>query len=74
MSMTARPVTQTADAEENRASTKLRCRPLAANGIRRRTAPIRIKEAKLRMKIRGGVSRREIEVRMRQQEIYHVCS
>jgi hypothetical protein len=54
ISRTARPVTHTDEAAVKRASTKeIRPRP-AEKGSQRRTAPIRITEAKLRMKIFCG--------------------
>jgi hypothetical protein len=63
--MTARPVTQTADAAVKRASTKLRRLPLDAKGIRSRKAPIRISRAKLRIKILDGVRRRKVDLLIR---------
>jgi hypothetical protein len=54
MSMTTKPVTQTAEAEEKRASTKRRDPFVAENGNQRRIAPARITPAKLRTKILVG--------------------
>jgi hypothetical protein len=56
MSMQVKPVTQTADVEVKRASTKVRWPLLAEKGIQSRKAPIRITPAKPRMKILAGVS------------------
>jgi hypothetical protein len=67
ISIEARPVTQTAEAEEKRASTKLRWPRPAANGSQSRIAPAMISSAKLRMKIRGGVKRCDIDVLVRQR-------
>ena len=50
-----------------RASVKLRWPRPAANGSRSRIAPARITSAKLRIKIRGGVKRREIDLRIRKR-------
>jgi len=54
MSMTTRPVTQTAEVEVKRASTKRRLPLVAEKGDQRRIPPIRITPTKLRIKILGG--------------------
>ena len=55
MSILVKPVTQTADVEEKRASTKVRCPLVAEKGNQRRRAPNMITPANPRMKILGGV-------------------
>ena len=59
MSMDARPVTQTAEAEVKRASTKERGFFAAEKEAHRRKAPAKIKAAKLRTKILSGERNRE---------------
>ena len=59
MSMTARPVTQTAEAEVKRASTKERGFFVAEKEAHREKAPAKIKAAKLRTKILSGERNRE---------------
>jgi hypothetical protein len=54
MSMTTSPVTQTAEVEVKRASTKRRVLLEAEKGNHRRIPPIRITAAKLRTKILLG--------------------
>jgi hypothetical protein len=54
MSMTTRPVTQTAEVEVKRASTKRRLPSVAEKGNQRRIPPIRITPIKLRTKILVG--------------------
>jgi hypothetical protein len=54
MSITTKPVTQTAEVDEKRASTKRRCSFVAEKGNQRRMAPVRITPAKLRTKILVG--------------------
>ena len=56
MSIQVKPVTQTADVEVKRASTKVRWPLLAAKGIQSSKAPIRITPANPRMKILAGVN------------------
>jgi hypothetical protein len=52
--MTTKPVTQTAEVEVKRASTKRRFPLVAEKGNQRRIPPVRITAAKLRMKILAG--------------------
>jgi hypothetical protein len=59
MSITTKPVTQTAEVEEKRASTKRRLPFVAEKGNQRRIPPIRITPAKLRTKILAGGRRFE---------------
>jgi hypothetical protein len=59
MSITTKPVTQTAEVEEKRASTKRRCSFVAEKGNHRRMAPERMTPAKLRTKILVGGRRLE---------------
>jgi len=59
MSMTTRPVTQTAEVDEKRASTKRRGPLVAEKGKQRRKAPKRITPAKLRTNILVGGRRLE---------------
>ena len=59
MSMTVRPVTQTAEAEVKRASTKERGFFAAEKEDHRRKAPAKTKPAKLRTKILSGERNRE---------------
>jgi hypothetical protein len=59
MSMDARPVTQTAEAEVKRASTKERGFFAAEKEDHRRKLPAKIKAAKLRTKILSGERNRE---------------
>jgi hypothetical protein len=54
LSITTRPVTQTAEVEVKRASIKVRGPFVAENGNRRRRAPSRMTAAKLRTKILEG--------------------
>jgi hypothetical protein len=54
MSITTKPVTQTAEQDENRASTKRRGPLEAENGNQRRMPPVRMTAAKLRTKILVG--------------------
>jgi hypothetical protein len=54
ISITARPVTHTAEAEEKRASIKEIWPRPAEKGSQRRRAPMRITEAKLKMNIFCG--------------------
>jgi site-specific DNA-cytosine methylase len=53
-SITTKPVTQTADVEEKRASTNRRFPLVAEKGNHRRIPPVRITAAKLRTKILVG--------------------
>jgi hypothetical protein len=62
MSITTKPVTQTAEVEEKRASTNRRCPFVAEKGNQRRTPPVIITAAKLRTKIRVGEKRLEKKV------------
>ena len=64
MSMDARPVTQTAEAEVKRASTKERGVFAAEKEDHRRKAPAKIKAAKLRTKILSGERNREKKLLM----------
>ena len=54
MSITTKPVTQTADVDEKRASTNLRDPFVAEKGNQRRIPPVRITAAKLSTKILVG--------------------
>jgi len=54
ISMTTKPVTQTAEVEEKSASMKRRFPLVAEKGNQRRIPPARITPAKLRTKILGG--------------------
>jgi hypothetical protein len=54
MSITTKPVTQTAEVDEKRASTKRRGPLVAEKGKQRRIPPVRITAAKLRTKILVG--------------------
>jgi hypothetical protein len=54
MSITTRPVTQTAEVEEKRASTNRRFPWVAEKGNQRRIPPVMITAAKLRTKILAG--------------------
>jgi len=65
ISITARPVTQTAEAEEKGASTKERWFFAAEMGSHRRKAPKKITHAKLRTKILGAVKWRIKNVRIK---------
>lgn len=59
ISITTKPVTQTAEVDEKSASTNL-IFPLAPErGSCKRTVPTRMRVAKLKMKVRGGVKCRE---------------
>jgi hypothetical protein len=58
-SITAKPVTQTAEVEVKRASTNRRWFWVAAKGNQRRIPPVRITAAKLRTKILVGEKRLE---------------
>ena len=59
ISMTVNPVTQTAEADAKRASTKGRGFFAAEKGDHRRKDPAKIKAAKLRIKILSGEKNRE---------------
>jgi len=59
ISMTTKPVTQTAEVEEKSASMKRRCPWDAEKGNQRRIPPVRITAAKLRIKILEGERRLE---------------
>ncbi|MCJ7785838.1 MAG: hypothetical protein MUP41_18050 [Desulfobacterales bacterium] len=59
MSITTKPVTQTAEVDEKSASTKRRCSFVAEKGNQRRIPPVRITPAKLRTKILVGGRRFE---------------
>jgi hypothetical protein len=59
MSITTKPVTQTAEVDEKRASTNRRGPLVAEKGNQRRTPPVRMTPAKLRTKIRVGDRRFE---------------
>jgi hypothetical protein len=54
ISITTKPVTQTAEVAEKRASTKRRLPFVAEKGNQRRIPPVRITPAKLRTKILVG--------------------
>jgi hypothetical protein len=62
VSMTIRPVTQTAEVEVKRASTTLRWSFVAEKGNQRRIPPVIITAAKLRTKILAGGKCREKKV------------
>jgi hypothetical protein len=67
VSTTTSPVTQTAEVEVKRASTKRRLPFAAENGNQRRIAPVRITPAKLRTKILVGERclEKKVLIRMR---------